>query len=229
MERPKWMPRPSALLPNARSHWYRITNNATGAVVHIYDEIGLYGVTAQDFTREISGIQGDLTVHLNSPGGDVFDGIAIYNALRSHQGNVTTVVDSLAASIASVILQAGNTRIMMRNSQVMIHEASGVSIGNASDMLQTADLLEKVTANIADIYSQKAGTVQEWRSAMKAETWYSADEAVKAGLADAVDGVDEQAATASLSSALTAKHDPPPPAPEIDFAAIAHAMKEGFR
>ena len=101
--------------------------NAAGeeAVVRIYDEIWWLGVNAQDLTRELDAITApSIRVEINSPGGDVFDGIAIYNALRNHPAHVTTRVDGLAASIASVIAQAGDKRLIQPAAQLMIHNAS---------------------------------------------------------------------------------------------------------
>lgn len=144
-------------------------------------------------------------MHINSPGGDVFDGIAILNALRTHKGEVTTIVDGIAASAASFIAQAGAKRVMARNSEMMIHDASGLCIGNASDMSEMLALLERTSDNIADIYAERSGAGDRaaWRAAMSAETWYSAQEAVDAGLADEIDGV----ATKEDQDALAASWD----------------------
>lgn len=173
-----------------RQPWYRIANHAeTGiAEIYIFDEIGWFGVSAADFVRELADVQaGRITLHLNSPGGDVFDGIAILSALRDHPATVTVKVDALAASIASVIAMAGDRVIMGRNSQLMIHEASGLCVGDSQDMAEMASMLDKVSDNIASVYHDRAGGgVKSWRKAMQAETWYSADEAVTAGLADEV-------------------------------------------
>lgn len=195
MERTLKMARPTAKLVEGRRDWYRIENSATASAsdVYIYDEIGYFGVTAADFVRDFSAISRDqVTLHINSPGGDVFDGLAITNAIRDHRANVTVVVDGLAASAASFIAMAGDRVVMNRNSQMMIHDAHGLTIGNGTDMRAMADLLDKMSDNIADIYAKRAGgTQQSWRKAMQNETWYSADEAVKAGLADEVAGSDE--------------------------------------
>lgn len=117
----------------------------------------------------------------------MFEGIAIANALRSHPATVTTQVDGIAASIASVIALAGDRLVMMPHSQLMIHEASGMCFGDAADMAQMAALLERQSDNLADVYAARAGgTREEWRALMQAETWYLADEAVAVGLADEV-------------------------------------------
>jgi ATP-dependent protease ClpP protease subunit len=131
----------------------------------------------------------EILVRINSIGGSVFAGIAIYNAIRQHPAHVTTQVDAMAASIASVIAQAGDRRVMMQHSQMMIHEAAGIAIGSAQDMREYADILERQTDLIADIYTARAGDVGNkatFRKMMSAETWLSDDEAVDIGLADEV-------------------------------------------
>jgi ATP-dependent protease ClpP protease subunit len=165
------------------------TATAAPTVLHIYDELGVFGVTAADFVAELKQITGPIQVHISSPGGDFFDGIAIFESLRQYRGPVTVVVDSLAASAASVIAMAASPGrlIMAENSMLMIHEASAVSVGNAADMIRTALLLEKASETIAAIYAGRSGKpAAMWRQAMQAETWYTAQEAVAAGLADSI-------------------------------------------
>jgi ATP-dependent protease ClpP protease subunit len=174
--------------PAARN-WYRIVDLVDApdtAAIYLYEEIGYWGVTAQDFVRDLMGLRvSNIIVHINSPGGDVFDGLAIFHALRDHPANVEVRVDGLAASAASFIAMAGDTVVCQRNAQMMIHDASGICIGNASDMQEMVDLLDRCSDNIADIYAQRAGgTTAQWRAAMQAETWYTGLEAVAAGLAD---------------------------------------------
>lgn len=199
----------------AANSWYRITNEAGAPTrVDIYDEIGgggwfSTGVTAVDFVAELAGIVGDLEVHINSPGGDVFDGLAIYNSLAQRPGNVTTVVDGLAASAASFIAQAGKQRVVSPGSMMMIHDAAGVAFGNGSDMREMADLLDKVSDNLASIYASHSGIAEGWRDAMQKESWYTADEAVAAGLADRL-------AERPASDALAA-------AAKFDLSAYEHA------
>lgn len=175
--------------------WYRLADSdGDGPVrVDVYDEIGgswwSDGVTAAGFVQALAAVPAsrDLHVHINSPGGDVFDGIAIYNAIAQRPGNTVTVVDGLAASAASFIAQAGKTRQVSPGSMMMIHDASGLCIGNACDMRELADLLDQVSGNLADIYAAHAGQdAAHWRTAMQAETWYKADGAVAAGLADSL-------------------------------------------
>ncbi|MGW4856963.1 head maturation protease, ClpP-related [Streptomyces sp. NPDC004288] len=203
--------RPRAQLRQGRNDWYRIENLAGGtAAVYIYDEIGYWGVTASDFVAELSEMQNvtAIDLHINSPGGEVFDGLAIMNCLRSHPASVTTYVDGLAASIASVIAMAGDRIVMGPHSQLMVHEGSGLCIGDAAEMRKMADLLDFQSDNIAGVYQARAGgTVEEWRAVMLAETWYTAEEAVTAGLADEVaqrpTTVTEPAAPASAAMGNT--------------------------
>lgn len=165
------------------------------AVLRLYDPIdswgGYWGVSAREFADTLDDLDDDvdtIELHLNSPGGEVFEGIAILNALRRHQARIVVVVDGLAASAASFIAMAGDEVIMARNAELMIHDAWGVGVGNAETMRDLADRLDKVSDNIADVYASKAGgDVADWRAAMRDETWYSADEAVAAGLADRVE------------------------------------------
>ncbi|MFF7096409.1 head maturation protease, ClpP-related [Streptomyces rubradiris] len=172
----------------ARS-WYRISNAADPdeAELLLYDEIGgWFGSTADELIAELKGITAPrMRVRINSPGGSVFEGIAIANALRAHPASVTVQVDSIAASIASVIAMSGDRIEMAPNSMLMIHDASGLCAGNAQDMEEMAELLDLISDNIADAYAQRAGgTRDEWRARMRAETWYLPEDAVDAGLAD---------------------------------------------
>ncbi|MBD9723452.1 Clp protease ClpP [Streptomyces caniscabiei] len=170
--------------------WYRITNQAADeAEVMLYDEVGGWlGATADEFINDLRGITApNILLRVNSPGGSVTEGIAIANALRSHPASVTVQVDGVAASIASVIAMAGDHIRMMPNALLMVHEASGLCVGEAADMIKMAELLDKISDNIAGAYAARAGgTEAEWRQVMKNETWYRGEEAVAAGLADEV-------------------------------------------
>ena len=185
--------------------WYSIKNASdTETEIFIYDEIGLWGITANDFVRELADIRASkITLRVNSPGGAVFDGIAIYNACKRHRAEMFGFVDGIAASIASVILMACDTVTMSSHSQMMIHEANGLVIGPADDMRKMADILDKWSENIASIYVEQAGgTVEEWWARMKEETWFSDQEAVDLGLADGIEGQEEnpENAAAHLST-----------------------------
>lgn len=179
-------------LQNLKIDWYTIRNAAEDdslAEVMIYDEIGFWGITADDFIRDLSNVKAKtINVRINSPGGEVYDAIAIYNALVSHSATVNVQVDSLAASAASVIAMAGDTVTMMRGAQMMIHDVIGITWGNAGEFREYAKWLDQQSDNIASIYAARTPKVstEEWRAKMLAETWLFADEAVELGLADSV-------------------------------------------
>lgn len=180
---------PRARRPQDNSGWFRIRNLADGAAqVHIYNEIGIGGITASQFKADLDNLTADnIELRLNSIGGDVYDGIAIHNAIRDHPAEVHIIVDGVAASIASVIAMAGDKVTMARGSQMMIHDAFTGVVGNAGHLRAQADLLDRYSNTIAEFYAGKAGgSTGHWRERMRAETWYDANEAVKAGLADEV-------------------------------------------
>lgn len=157
-------------------------------------EIVMYGgvgweIDAQGVLAALKDVEGDVTVRMNSGGGDAFEGVAIKNVLRSHAGHVTVIVEGLAASAASVIAVGGADRLIMRpGAELMIHDAWTFVDGNAADLEKTAADLERTSQAMAEIYADKAGTSPEvMRQMMRDETWFSAQEAVDAGLADAVE------------------------------------------
>lgn len=166
------------------------------ATMRLYDPIdsygGEWGVSAKEFTDSLDALPDDVSeirLHINSPGGEVWQGIAILNALRNHPARVVAVVDGLAASAASFIAMGADEVVMGRNSQMMIHDAWGIAIGPSATMRDVAERLDKVSDNIASTYVSKAGgTKESWRDQMLAETWYSDEEAVAAGLADRIEG-----------------------------------------
>ena len=208
--------------------WYTIRNASDDeAEIYIYDEIGYWGTTANDFISDLREIKASkIALHINSPGGDVFDGIAIFNALVRHKAEVTVWVDGFAASSASFIAMAGDEVVMSPHSQMMIHEASGLCIGPADDMRAMADILDKSSENIASIYAKRTGSdVAEWRDLMKDETWFSDAEAVEAGLADRVDGEDEEAVAARAAARL--RNSAPDPVSASDALAIVEAVRTG--
>ncbi|MGW1463848.1 head maturation protease, ClpP-related [Streptomyces sp. NPDC002308] len=191
----KAVARPENLTARAQHHapraWYEIRNAASAdeAELLIYDEIGgWWGNTPGDIVDKLRAITApNLRVRINSPGGSVFDGIAVANAIRLHPANVTVQIDGIAASIASVIAMAGDRIVMTPQSQLMIHDASGMCLGNSADMTAMSTLLDVQSDNIADAYAERAGgTREEWRERMRAESWYLAEEAIAAGLADEV-------------------------------------------
>jgi len=186
-----------------KNSWYRIQAKDNEAEVLIYDEIGFFGVSAKDFINDFQKISPDATINLriNSPGGEVFDGLAIFNLIRAHKGEVITTIDGLAASMASAIALAGNKVIMPENAYMMIHNPWGIAIGDAQDMADMADFLEKLNGTLANIYVKKSGKEQdEIRNLMDQETWLTAAEAKDLGLADEVSEAKKLAARANWKS-----------------------------
>lgn len=170
--------------------WFRM--KASGdktADIYIYDEIGYWGVTARQFASSMKAL-GDLdhiNLHIHSPGGDVFDGIAIYNLLNSHTASKTVYIDGLAASMASVIAMVGNPIIMPENAMMMIHKPWGITGGDANDMRDYADLLDKVEAVLIPSYAKKTGkTPNELALMLGEETWMTAQECLEHGFADQI-------------------------------------------
>lgn len=146
-------------------------------------------ITAKSIMSQLADMSGDVTVRISSGGGDVYAGIDIMNALKNYDGGeVTVIVESLAASAASFIAVGGADRVLMRaSSELMIHRAWTWAEGNADEVAKTLKDLERQDTKLANIYAAKAGgTVEDWLAAMSDETWYTADEAVAAGLADVV-------------------------------------------
>jgi ATP-dependent protease ClpP protease subunit len=166
------------------------------ATVRIYDEIGGFGVSADEFITELDSVEAPLIrVHINSPGGSVDAGIAIMNALISHPSTVETHVDAAAYSIASVIAQGGDLRVMAPHSRMMVHEAMALGMGYAADFDQIAAHLRETTENIAEIYAEKSGKdAAYWRKKMSNETRFTDKQAVEEGLADQVGRVTNLAA-----------------------------------
>jgi ATP-dependent protease ClpP protease subunit len=218
---------------------------ATMRVYGPIDRIGApFGVSADDFGEALATL-GDvesIELHIHSPGGSAFEGTAIKNQLQQHPATVNVVVDGLAASAASMIAMAGDTVTMAPSAQMMIHDASALVIGQAEEMRLAADMLDKLSQSYAEAYAAKAGgTADGWREAMQPETWYTAQEAVDAGLADRVMPKPRKSADANASfdfdlsifahagrddapaPAMPAKASPKPPA----APPVVHPPKKG--
>ena len=159
----------------------------------LYGEIG-WEVRASEFVPAIDAVtDSHIDLHISSPGGDVFEALTIMNALKEHPATKTVYIDGLAASAASFIaVGIGGEVIMRPGAEMMIHNAQGGAWGDMNDMHAIIERLESASATIADIYAAKTGTdAAEWRAAMDAETWFSADEALAAGLVDRVEAAGE--------------------------------------
>jgi ATP-dependent Clp protease protease subunit len=198
------------------SRGYEIKAKAREVDVWIYEEIGagwFGGLSAKQFADDISalGKVDQITVRLNSPGGDVFDGIAIYNILKSNSARVVVNIDGLAASIASVIAMAGDEITMAENAMMMIHEAWTISMGNAGDFREVADRLEKVNGVIRDTYAKQTGEKagpEIITGLMAAETWMTAQEALDYGLIHSTTAALEMAAHFDLDKFKFKKNPP---------------------
>ena len=175
--------------------WYRVENAASGrassAVLRIYDEIGgWFGVESAELVRELDALDVDeIELRLNSPGGSVYDGLAIMNSLRAHRARVVAHVDGMAASAASLIAVGGADEVVMgMGTELMVHNPAAMTRGDAATHRDSANRLDSIADSLAAVYRSKAGgELADWRAVMAAETWYSAAEAVAAGLADRVD------------------------------------------
>lgn len=170
--------------------WYSIQASANNSAdIRIYDEIGGWGISARQFAEELTALGNisSINLHIHSPGGSVFDGIAIYNLLKNHTASKTVYIDGLAASMASVIAMVGNPIIMPENAMMMIHRPWGIAGGDAEDMRDYAALLEKLETVMIPAYAEKTGkTTEEIAAMLAAETWMSGSECVEMGFADKV-------------------------------------------
>ena len=170
--------------------WYRIEAKDTDdtAEIIIYDVIGWPYNDAFDLVRSLGSIKAkNITVRINSPGGDVFDGVAIFNALKDHDARVTTKIEGLAASMASVVALAGDEVQAHKNAMYMIHDPWVLAAGNQYDLREIADILQKIGGNMLDIYYDKSSIgKRELKAMMKEETWFTAQEAKERGLIDTV-------------------------------------------
>lgn len=176
----------------------------------LYDPIdsygGWWGVSAKEFQQALGMVPEDATeirLYINSPGGEVWDGIAIVNQLRRHPAKVVAIVDGIAASMATIIAVTADELVMGAGSQFMVHDAWNIVLGPEADMLAMAARLSKDSDALAAIYAAKAGgTAAEWRDVMRAETWYTAEETVAAGLADRVATTDPEKVQARAAAML---------------------------
>lgn len=170
--------------------WYTIRAVADNAAdISIYDEIGGWGISAHWFAEELVAL-GSITqinLHIHSPGGSIFDGLAIYNLLKNHPARKVVYVDGVACSMASVIAMVGDPVIMPENAMMMIHRPRGIAGGESSDIRDYADLLDKMESVIIPIYAEKTGKSPDDIAALLAsETWMSGAECVREGFADKV-------------------------------------------
>ena len=203
----------SQLQPRALDRWnpgVRAAADSEERAISVYDVIGYdywtgEGVTAKRVAAALRSMgAGPVTVNVNSPGGDMFEGLAIYNLLREHKGEVTVKVLGLAASAASIIAMAGDTVQIARAGFLMIHNAWVMAVGNRNDLREYADTLEPFDRAMADIYAARTGQeTKAMAKLMDAETWIGGSDAVEDGFADellASDQVDQKGGKATASA-----------------------------
>lgn len=193
--------------------WYSIRAASRGvAEVMLYDDIGAWGISARQFARDLAAL-GDVSqinLRIHSGGGDVMDGTAMYNILRGHSARVEVYIDGMAASMASVVAMAGDVIYMPANSMMMIHKPWGGQVGDADDMREYADLLDKVEGTLIQAYARKSGkSVDEIAALLKVTTWMDGNEAVAAGFADQV--LEPIKAAAQLNSKRLEEYTSMPP------------------
>ena len=210
-------PHRSPFKPRALSK-YKIENKSeVEATVYIYDEISWWGIDAEKFVKDLNDIKAQtLNIRFNTPGGSVFDGTAVYNAIKQHKSRTISHIDGLAASIGSVIALASDEVRMAENAFLMIHDPWSIVIGNSDTMREEADLLDKVGGTIAKTYMDKTGKDEkEIKDLMTKETWMTADEALEMGFVDSIDKIeDDEKAKATLFDLSV-------------FANVPDSLKEG--
>ena len=191
--------------PLDKPDWYSIKAISDDETeIFVYDVIGFPFIEASQFIKELSNVStSKLTVRINSPGGDVFDGMAIFNALKTYNGKVVTRIEGIAASMASVIALAGKEVQAYANTMYMIHEPYAFTAGNQYSLRELADILEKMSGQMIDIYSSNASPgKREIAQMMKDEAWLTAKEAKEKGFVDTI--LDGKAAKAQFDLSMFA-------------------------
>lgn len=168
--------------------WFKIVNKAESRdEVYILDDIGIWGITAQDFIDEIKGIEGDWNLHMATDGGSITEGIAIHNAIRNHPGNVAVYIDGVVASMGTYIMLAGDTREIAENAWLMIHNASGVAMGDSEQLRKVAEIMDGLQDTILNGYVSVTGLDrEELVEMMNEETWFNAQQAKENRFVDTV-------------------------------------------
>lgn len=171
------------------SDWYKIQDQENDiATVWIYDALGWPFISADEFAKDLDKIKADtILCRINSPGGNVFDGLAVMNSLKNHSAKVITRIEGLAASIASVVALAGDEVQINSGAMLMIHDPWIMTVGNEKELRHTADVLSQIGGNLRDIYCKKTGIDEaEIESLMASESWFTASECKQRGFVDTV-------------------------------------------
>ena len=221
--------------------YYQLTQNDTSADLYIFGDICAWawpelgeqsGVTIVNQLKELD--VDTINVHINSYGGDVAEGLAIYNVLREHKAQIVTICDGFACSAASVVFMAGDRRVMQPASLLMTHNAWTVAMGNAAQLRKTADDIETITQASVEAY-KKVATIseEEIKALMDAETWILPKDAVEYGFATEIDDEDDEddEPKQSAFSVIMRKLTAPEPVLEaqeikIDIDELAKALSE---
>jgi ATP-dependent Clp endopeptidase proteolytic subunit ClpP len=214
--------------PTSTPKFYALEKSDNGeATIHLYDEVGAFGSGSKEFLADLARLDGQhIHLRINSPGGSVVEGTAIYNALRRHKGGLTVHIDALAASMASVIAMAGAPVYIADNALLMIHNPWTVSAGDSDQLRREADLLDKLKDSLRNAYVRKTGMeADRIAEMMDQETWLDAVEAVALGFADAIEEGVAAAATATpaqlrarfdkFAQGMTQPETQEPAAPEV--------------
>lgn len=211
-------------VPKINKKFEAVTNTAASTTeIIVYGDIGdsWWGdsISASDIDHALKDVKTDnITVRINSPGGNAFDGITIYNRLKDHPAKVKVIVDGWACSAASIIAMSADELVMNTGSMLMIHQASIGIFGNKDELEKEAELLGKLDSNLVDIYMTKALVDRkEIEQMVKNETWFTAEEAIAIGFASSVEDTNEdttnQDAEAFKNSVLARfKKEPQQPA-----------------
>lgn len=220
------MYRPAMSAGAKTAPWFEIRAAAGDTTeILIYDFIDAFGVSAKDFVEDLRKVNTkNILLRINSPGGDVFDGIAILNALRAHKAHKVVMIDGIAASIAAIIAMAGDEIVMADNAFMMIHNSWGFAVGNANDMMALAAVLEKIDGSVAQTFAGRTGiSEKDIRAMMDAETWMAAKDAVAQKFADRIE--DLPIAKDMQTFDLSVFRKPPQGAAEAPDTAAQELMK----
>lgn len=188
---------------------FRLVNTSSATPkLYVYDVIGGWDLDSAEFVQAVHGITAKtIDLHINSPGGFVYDAVAMYEALQQHPAAVDVHIDGLAASAASFLAMVGTTITIARAGKMMIHDAQGIAIGSPADVRDYADLLDAVSDDISGYYAGRAGgKPADWRAAMTATTWYSSEQAVTVGLADQVSSTTSNVGPDNRTRLIQARH-----------------------
>jgi len=182
--------------------WYEIKNKSNGVVdISLHDEIGLWGVSAADFINDLktNSTAKSINLSIHSPGGNMLDGLAMYNALKAHPAKIYSHVTGIAASAASTVLMAGDVVTMPEDAYIMIHNPMGMAFGGSDEMRDYADVMDKLKAGAVNIYAKKSGkNADDISEMMDSETWLNSNDALEHGFIDTITdsvGVANKAAT----------------------------------